>query len=176
MRAVRRRGGAAEGPRRLGPRRVVGAKISQIFPSLATIFSLSSLSWRSFCGIGGVIESRDPQMCTFGVHGLSCEAPAAPKLPGLHTTPVHISGSRPSETQKSEMKGGRGGVRVRGSTEILDEPHENLEHTHDTPWPQKQDMSNKFSRRAAPLAKVVKDDSHSFGHKTVLKVVRAKCC
>ena len=25
-------------------------------------------------------------MCTFGVLGLSCEAPAAPKPPGLHTT------------------------------------------------------------------------------------------
>ena len=44
-------------------------------------------------------------------------------------------------------------------------------------WPQNQDMSNKLSRRAAPLAKVfgVKDGSQRFGHKMVSKVVRAKC-
>ena len=28
---------------------------------------------------GGVLKCRDPQMCAFGVLGLSCEAPAAPK-------------------------------------------------------------------------------------------------
>ena len=52
-------------------------KISLIFHSLATIFILSFLSWRWFRGICGVIEGRDPQMCTFGVLGLSCETPAA---------------------------------------------------------------------------------------------------
>ena len=35
--------------------------------------SLGVFSWNS----GGVIEGRDPQMCTFGVLGLSCETPAA---------------------------------------------------------------------------------------------------
>ena len=50
--------------------------------NFALFFLLSShyfhsffLSWGSFRGIGGVIENRDPQMCTFGVLGLSCEAP-----------------------------------------------------------------------------------------------------
>ena len=43
-------------------------------------------------------------------------------------------------------------------------------------------MSNKFSRGAAPLAKVffgVKDGSHKAfndNHKTVVKMVRAQCC
>ena len=37
---------------------------------------LGVVSWN----FGGVIEGRDPQMCTFGVLGLSCEAPAAEKF------------------------------------------------------------------------------------------------
>ena len=40
------------------------------------------------------------------------------------------------------------------------------------PWPRKQDMSNKLSRRAAPLAKVFNAQVWA---KNVSKVVRAKC-
>ena len=89
-------GGPAEGPRRVGApkgggpegwgaRRVGGPKgggpeISRFFfprPPLCSFFLplLGVVSWN----FGGVIEGRDPQMCTFGVLGLSCEAPAAPK-------------------------------------------------------------------------------------------------
>ena len=55
-------------------------KISRFFfPSPATIFILSSLSWGSSCGILVVfLKRRGPEMCTFGVLGLSCETPAAP--------------------------------------------------------------------------------------------------
>ena len=54
------KGGAPNvGPRRVGPK-------------ISLFFSLS-VSWN----FGGVIEGWDLQMCTFGVLGLSCEAPAA---------------------------------------------------------------------------------------------------
>ena len=33
-----------------------------------------------------LLEAPGPEMCTFGVLGLSCETPAAPKPPGLRTT------------------------------------------------------------------------------------------
>ena len=50
-------------------------KFRSFFPSPATIFILFSLSCWSFAlNFGGVFEDRDPQMCTFGVLGLSCEA------------------------------------------------------------------------------------------------------
>ena len=108
--------------------------------------------------------------------------------------------------------GQRRGVRRGGSSggESGERPnfgrtHENFEHTphrHTTTtthevlgkrgsiagWSmaQNQDMSNKLSQRAAPLAKVFKDDSHKFGQKNGLirkgakrrsgpKVVWAKC-
>ena len=46
---------------------------SFFFPTPTTIFILSSLSLGSFRGILVVFfEGRDPQMCTFGVLGLSC--------------------------------------------------------------------------------------------------------
>ena len=58
-------------------------KISLFFSSPATnTFCLPLLGVVSL-NFGGVIEGRDPQMCTFGVLGLSCEVPAAPKPPGL---------------------------------------------------------------------------------------------
>ena len=54
--------------------------------NFALFFSLSRRKIRSFLpslevfpwNFDGVFEGRDPQMCTFGVLGLSCEAPAAP--------------------------------------------------------------------------------------------------
>ena len=50
------------------------------FPSFAHIFIHSSLSWGSCRGILVVfVKCRDPQLCTFGVLRLSCEAPAAPE-------------------------------------------------------------------------------------------------
>ena len=52
-------------------------------PKISRFFSLSRPKFRSFLpslgfvswNFGGVIEGRDHQMCTFGVLGLSCEAP-----------------------------------------------------------------------------------------------------
>ena len=68
-----------EGPNleKVWPRRVGGPKFRAFFP-LPPLFSffLRLLGVVSF-EFGGVIEGRDPQMCTFGVLGLSCEASAA---------------------------------------------------------------------------------------------------
>ena len=52
--------------------------------NFALFYSLSRHCFHSFFGgrfveFGGVIEGRDPQMCTIGVLGLSCETPAAPE-------------------------------------------------------------------------------------------------
>ena len=63
-----------------------GPKISRFFfPPPATIFFLLSLSWGPFVEFWWCLKRRGPEMCTFGVLGLSCEAPAAPKPQGLHT-------------------------------------------------------------------------------------------
>ena len=61
-------------------------------PKFRSFFSLSRRKFHSFFSLwgvfslnfGGVFEGRDPQMCTFRVLWLSCEAPAAPKPLG-HT-------------------------------------------------------------------------------------------
>ena len=122
-------GGSAEVPEGWGPElfgpglwgpRSVGApkggvqKISRFFFLLPPPFSFFFSLLESFRGIGGVIESRDPQMCTFGVLGLSCEAPAAPKPPGLHTTarahfrvPAFKNTTEDTQRDTKERNGGR---------------------------------------------------------------------
>ena len=60
---------------KVGPRRVGSAKFRTFFP-LPPLFILSSLSWRSFVEFWWCFEGLDPEMCTFGVLGLLCEAPA----------------------------------------------------------------------------------------------------
>ena len=57
------------------------------------------------------------QMCTFGVLWLSCEAPAAPKPPGFHTTtkePPPLSTLKPTPTRETPH-------------------HETVKHTHKHP-------------------------------------------
>ena len=63
-----------------------GPKISRVFRlplHLFDNFISHSVSSRGFLVVFG---SAGRQMFTFGVLGLSCEAPAAPKPPGFHTT------------------------------------------------------------------------------------------
>ena len=48
---------------------------------------------------GGAPEGRDPQMCTFGVIGLSCEAPAAPRVPAFKNTKIQRE-----DTQRDRKK------------------------------------------------------------------------
>ena len=122
--------------RRVGPRRVGGPKFSRFFfrfpPPILLFLSLTVclpvVFW--WC-----LKRRGRQMCTFGVLGLLCEVPAAPKPPGFHTTQspnVHIWGSRssktppkfnektPRETEKERNGGGRGGKK----SEMLGGPAE----------------------------------------------------
>ena len=50
-------------------------------------------------------------MCAFGVLGLSCEAPAAPKPPGF--TPPKFNEQTPREREKERNGGGRGKKRAK---------------------------------------------------------------
>ena len=83
----RRVGPRRVGPRRVGPRRCCpegwgGPTFRAFFSSPTTSFALFSLSlWVFSRFFGGVWKRRGRQMCTFGVLGLLCEAPAAPKPP-----------------------------------------------------------------------------------------------
>ena len=88
------------GPRRWGPKGG-GPKILRFFFPLQLHFRSFCLSLGSSRGILVVFEVRDAQMCAFGVLWLSCEAPAAPKPPGLHTTArepksAHFRGPTPT--------------------------------------------------------------------------------
>ena len=57
------------------------------FPSSATMFFLLSLSWGPCVEFWWCLKRRGPEMCTFGVLGLSCASPDSPRTPN-----VHISG------------------------------------------------------------------------------------
>ena len=82
-----RKVGRRRGSERWGPEGWEGPKF-RAFSSLSHHrFALFVSLWVSSRGILVVFGSaRRTQMCTFGVLGLSCEAPAAPKPPGFHTT------------------------------------------------------------------------------------------
>ena len=74
------------GPRRVAPRRVGGPKFRPFFfPSPAPFLVFLSLSGCLLVEFWWCFEAPGTQMCTFGVLGLSCEAPAAPK-PIWHQT------------------------------------------------------------------------------------------
>ena len=75
-------------PERAGPPKGGEAQNFALFLSLSRHrFALFVSLWGSSRGnFGGVWKRRGRQMCTFGVLGLSCEAPAAPKPRGFHTT------------------------------------------------------------------------------------------
>ena len=79
-------------------------------------------------GILVVFEAPGAQMCTFGVLGLSCEAPAAPKPPGFHTTArPKFDEKTPRGENRLELwagearnfggSGGGPGIQRRGKTE-----------------------------------------------------------
>ena len=74
------------GPQRVGPQRVGAKNLALFFPSPATILILSSSFGGPCVEFWWCLKRLGPEMCTFGVLGLSCEAPAALGPPGLHTT------------------------------------------------------------------------------------------
>ena len=104
-------------PRRVGPRRVTRF----FFLSRHHFFlCFSGCSWN----FGGVLKRRCPEMCTFGVLGLSCASPGRPGLvgpPGSHTTarepkrahfrvpafktPPKFNEKTPRERQKERIRG-----------------------------------------------------------------------
>ena len=67
------------------------------FPSPATISLFLCLSGCLVVEFWWCFEGRNPEMCTFGVLGLSCEAPAAPKS----VWPVHDDSTHASAWLKS---------------------------------------------------------------------------
>ena len=71
--------------RRVEPRTPGAQNFAFFFLSRHNFLSFSLFGVLSL-NFGGVFERRGPEMCTFGVLVLSCEAPAAPKPPGFHTT------------------------------------------------------------------------------------------
>ena len=77
-------------PERCGPEgwRLEGRGPEGGEPTISRFFSLSRSHFRSFSFSGGLLvefwwclKRRDPQVCTFGVLGLSCEAPDLQKTP-----------------------------------------------------------------------------------------------
>ena len=104
-----------------GPEGWGAQNFALFFPSPTTNFalfiSLCVFSW----SFGGVWKRRGRQMCTFGVLGLLCEAPAAPKPPGFHTTALENSTRKHTvRDKKSEIGGGT----LKKKCEILGGPAE----------------------------------------------------
>ena len=91
-------GPAGVGLRRVGPRRLADPKFRAFFPSPASIFLFFSLS-------GGLLvefsrlKRRVPEMCTFGVLGLSCEALEGPQ-PHNHTNTQLTTTTTHNNTQQ----------------------------------------------------------------------------
>ena len=130
---------AKVGPRRVGPRRVrprrVAPEISRFFPSPATIFFLSSLSWRSFRGILTAVQGRGPpKVRVWVLWGHFVRAPTAHKLvnerSGFHkmtpgTPNAHFGWTSaldrdhnstrgpPRDSRENEIFGGRGNKRAK---------------------------------------------------------------
>ena len=109
-------------PRVGAPPKGGGPKISRFFfPSPPKKSFFSSFSWGSFRGIlVGFLKRRGPEMCTFGVLGLSCASPAARSggaagdSPRAQMCTFHGSGFQntstrrhPKERRKNENCAGR---------------------------------------------------------------------
>ena len=86
---VEGRGGEEGAPRMGRARREEGQNFALFFhlpQQFSFFFPLLGVSSRNF---GGVLKRGDPQMCTFGVLGLSCETPAALGLFGKKKKALH---------------------------------------------------------------------------------------
>ena len=92
------------GAQRVGPRRVGGPKFRAFFPSPATIFFHSSLSWGSSRGILVLFEALGPSnVHVLELLGCGVKAPAAPNPQGFHTRAqtCTFGGPRLQEQQNS---------------------------------------------------------------------------
>ena len=117
----------------------MGPNFLFFFPFPITVSLFLGLSGCLLVEFWCCLKRRSPQMCTFGVLGLSCETPAAPTRPGRrgsHTTarepkrthfrvpafktPPKFHEETPRETQKERNGGGKG----KKKSEILGGPAE----------------------------------------------------
>ena len=120
-----RKGGAPKG---VGPRKGGGPKISRFFfpfppPFRCFCVSLGVFSWN----FGGVLKRRCPEMCTFGVLGLSCASPGGRNGGGKGKKKIEILGG-PAEG--GPVEGGSGG---RWSREVqTSNNHNNQEQQRQT--------------------------------------------
>ena len=136
------------GPRRVGPRRVGGPKFRVFFPSPATISLFLCLSGCLLVEFWWCLKRRSPSMCPFGVLGLSCEAPAAPKRSSKTPPKFNEKRRHPERHKKSEILGGPaeggssgGGSGGRWSTEVQ------TSNNHNNAKPR-----TSGARRAGPLS------------------------
>ena len=116
-----------------------------------------------------VLKRRGPEMCTLGVLGLSCEAPAAGEHPNLGhthenlehhhntTTPQHHNTTTQHTTHNTQHTSPHNLRR-----EVLGRVVWGKGSPAGVDGPKNKNMSNKLSRRAAPLAK---DGLQRFGPK-----------
>ena len=165
-----RKGGAPKG----GLRRVGGPKF-RAFSSLSRHrFTLSVSLWVSFLvEFWWCLKCRGPEMCTFGVLGLSCASPGGPvwwgrrgftrqpESPNVHIsgfpafkTPPKFNEKTPRETQKERNGGGKG----KKKSEILGGPAEGCpvegSGGSTTTTPQQRQTQNKWGPRPALPSKV----------------------
>ena len=132
------------GTRSVGPRRVEGPKFRAFFSLLPPQFSFFLLSLGGpFVEFWWCLKRRGPEMCTFGVLGPSCEAPAPERahkiVPAFKKHHQNSTKGPPRERRKKEKCGWRREKRakfwavrrrgVRVSTQILDQ-HTQQTHTH----------------------------------------------
>ena len=106
------------GARRVGARRVGGLKFRSFFHSPATKFVPFFPLWGSSRGILVVFEAPGRSNVHVWSLGLSCEAPAAPKPPGFHTTArepkrAHLSATALQNTTKIQREDPREGRKER---------------------------------------------------------------
>ena len=73
-----RKSGAPKGGAQKGAQKGGRPKFSLFFPLLRHNFLYSSLSWGPFVEFCWCLKCRGPEMCTFGVLGLSCASPGGP--------------------------------------------------------------------------------------------------
>ena len=75
---AQRVGAQRVGAQRVGAQRVGAQNFALFFPLPPQLFILFSLSFGLFVEFWWCLKRRDPQVCTFGVLGLSCASPGGP--------------------------------------------------------------------------------------------------
>ena len=134
------RRGRSEGwgpnPEKIGPRRVGAQNVGSFF-TLSPPFRSFSLFLGDFSWNFGVFDGRDPQMCTFGFFGLSCESSSGfGAVPAFENTKIQ-RGRHPERVKQNEIGVGEGqkkakfwAVRRRGPASDWEGPDQQHTTTH----------------------------------------------